>query len=113
MDSSRDFSEKRMPVNLGAELSRLCAQIASFGEVLDAIRQQRRLSQDALAKTLARSPADISRLINNKLPKSLTFTEVHWMASNLNCSRTEVVELINALICHVHYSVGTIDLDEF
>ena len=102
-----------MTRNLGDEISRFCAHTPSFGEVLDAIRRQRRLTQDALAKALARSPADISRLINNKLPKSLTFTEVHWMASNLNCSRTELVELVNALICHIHYTLGTIDPDEF
>lgn len=100
-----------MSLNIGADVSKSCAQVDSFGEVLDSIRQQRRLRQDQIAVLISCSPAEVSRLIHNKLPKYLTLTEVHQMASLLNCSREELVRLINAFVCYLLFNHGVIDTD--
>jgi plasmid maintenance system antidote protein VapI len=100
-----------MSLNITVEVSKICAQVDSFGDVLDGIRQRRQLRQDQLATLISRSPAEVSRLINNKLPKYLTVTEVHRITRLLNCTREEMVLLINAFVCHLLYHHEVIDLD--
>lgn len=102
-----------MFVDLSTEVSRRCSTIPSFGEVLNEIRQQRQMSQEMLGRVIARSPADVSRLMNNKVPKYLTLAEIRLMAVRLGCSRVETVELINAFICHLFYTHEIIDPDVF
>lgn len=95
------------------QISKECAQIPSFGEALDSIRKNRRITQEELAKRLARSPAEISRLTNNVIPKYLTFADVERMAQELECSPQETVLFLNAFTCHVLYSIGLINPDIF
>jgi transcriptional regulator with XRE-family HTH domain len=102
-----------MSVDISTEVSRRCSTVPSFGEVLNEIRQQRKMSQETLGRVIVRSPADVSRLMNNKVPKYLTLAEVRAMATRLGCSRVEMVELINAFICHLFYTHEIIDPDVY
>lgn len=105
--------EGMMSVDLSTEVSRWCSKVPSFGEVLNEIRQQRKLTQQLLGKAIYRSEAEASRWINNVLPKSLKMEDVRDIAERLNCSRVEQVTLTNAFICHLFNDHDIIDPDEF
>lgn len=95
------------------QASKLCAQISSFGEVLDSIRQARNLTQKQFARLIFRSEAEVSRLINNQLPRKMQLTDVHRIVSDLGCNRMEFAMLITAFICHLLYTEDLIDPDNF
>jgi transcriptional regulator with XRE-family HTH domain len=96
-----------------SDASRICANIPSFSEVLDVLRKKRSLSQKQLSTHLYRSEAEISRLLNNQMPKKLGVTDIHQMARCLNCTRIELVELIEAFVCYTLNDHEMIDLDTF
>lgn len=96
-----------------AEASKICALIPSFGEVLDALRVERRLSQKQLSDRLYRSEAEISRLLNNQIPKKMNVTDVHQLAKSLACSKIELAQLIEAFSCYILSNHEIIDLDSF
>ena len=95
------------------EASRICASIPSFGEVLGHLRQERNLSQKELSKWVYRSEAEVSRLLNNQIPKKLGVSDVHQLADCLKCSPTELARLVEAFVCHILSDREMIDLDLF
>jgi len=112
MDTS-NVSEDIASLYLANHVSRECAHIRSFGEVLNSIREVRQITQEELAVIIVRSPAEVSRLINNIIPKYMTFTDVEKMALDLACSPPEIVQLVNAFTCHVMGRHGLIDPNVF
>jgi len=96
-----------------SEASRICATIPSFGEVLDFLRKERNLSQKELSQWVYSSEAEVSRLINNRIPNKMDVSDVHKMADCLKCSRTELAQLIESFVCHLLNDRGVIDLDVF
>ena len=96
-----------------SEAGRICANIASFGEVLDLLRKERNLSQKDLSRWVYRSEAEVSRLLNNQIPKKLGVTDIHQMANCLKCTPTELAQLIESFVCHVLNDRDMIDLDVF
>lgn len=113
MFSSNLADDGQVLASLLDEASRICAQISSFGEVLNTVRQVRNLSQKQFAKCVGWSEAEVSRLMNNQLPKSLGVKEVDRMATNIGCSPIEIVRLVQAYICHVLYREDFINPDVF
>jgi hypothetical protein len=93
-----------------AEASRRCDQIPSFGEVLNDVRVRRRLTQRQFAACISRSEAEVSRLINNQLPRTMEAGDVRFIAANLQCDDMELALLIAAFTC---YLLDTHDLLDF
>jgi hypothetical protein len=93
------------------EASRRCAQIPSFGEVLNDVRVKRRLTQRQFAVCIARSEAEVSRLLNNQLPRTMEARDVRDMAANLQCDDIELALLIAAFTCYLLNSHDLLDLD--
>jgi DNA-binding Xre family transcriptional regulator len=100
-----------MSLNLREQISIYCATIESFGYVLDSICKKRGMTQLELSHKIVRSPAAVSRMMNNELPKYFTFWDVDKIGSLLDCAHEEIAELVAAFICHKLYEFGIIDLD--
>jgi transcriptional regulator with XRE-family HTH domain len=109
------FEEQQTPMldKVLTDAAHICAMISSFGEILDRIRVTRALTQKQLAKHLYRSEAEISRLLNNQMPRKLQVTDVHQLAQQLDCSRVELAELMEAFVCFLLTDHEVIDLDVF
>lgn len=95
------------------DAAQICAKILSFGEVLDQIRVRRNWSQKQLAKSVYRSEAEVSRLLNNQVPRKLQVTDVHQLAQQLDCSRVELAQLMESFVCFLLSEHEVIDLDVF
>jgi transcriptional regulator with XRE-family HTH domain len=94
------------------DASRRCAQVPSFGEVLDAIRNKRDLSQKELGERIFRSEAEVSRLLNNQIPQKMRITDVYYLAYCIYCSNIEVAQLIAAFVCYILSNNDLLDYDE-
>jgi predicted transcriptional regulator len=97
--------------NLLEDTSKVCAQIPSLGEVLNEIRASRGLSQKQLGDLIARSEAEVSRLLNNQIPQKFRVGEAHEIAERLGCSRVELAKLVGASVCYLLSINDLIDLD--
>lgn len=104
----RDMLDKLL-----TDVSRLCAVIPAFGEVLDKIRKQRNWSQKQLGVYIFRSEAETNRLINNQIPSKMVVGDVHEMAKHINCNREELAALVESFVCHLLSTREIIDLDLF
>lgn len=96
-----------------ADVGKICAQIPSFGEVLDSVRETRNLTQKDLSGKLSCSEAEVSRLVNNQIPKNLKVSDIDNIAKSLDCTQVELVKLVEAFTCYMLSDRGLIDLDDF
>jgi transcriptional regulator with XRE-family HTH domain len=112
-DSNALSGQSKMIDELLEEASRRCAQIPSFGEVLNELRVKRGLTQRQLANCIYSSEPQVSRLINNQLPRNMEARDVHAIAASLKCTDIELALLIAAFTCHLLNSHDLIDPDIF
>lgn len=80
-------------------MSKICDK-TSFGDVLDAIRQKRKLSQDDLSDRLHYSPSKVCLMLHNSLPQYFGLEDVKYIARHLKCDEKEFVLLTIMLACH-------------
>jgi transcriptional regulator with XRE-family HTH domain len=96
------------------QASKECAHVDSFGEVLDRVRKERRLTQEQFGKRLARGKADTNRWLKSEIPNYLKLSDIEKIAADLECSREEFAELVRAYTCYLlnHYELLNLDVFE-